>query len=119
MENKLDDAFLPINRTEALERIGGDPDFLKELLGIYEEEFLLRIKELRRVVNGKEFTAIRELGHSLKGSSANLSLPGLQQAALGLETAGQAQDIEQARSALTSLEKEFERLKKFLARTPA
>jgi len=118
MENKPTDTSLPINRAEALDRIGGDPDFLKELLGIYKQDFLVRAKELRRAVRSGEFVAIQELGHSLKGASANLSLPGLQKAATSLEKAGRELDIKQAIAALAILEKEFERLKEFLAQTP-
>ncbi len=119
MENKKNDVSLPINRAEALERIGGDPEFLRELLGIYSEEFLLRTKELRSAVSEKSFSAIQELGHTLKGSSANISLPGLQKAAFGLEMAGREKDLQKAKDSLASLEKEFERLKKFLAQSPA
>jgi HPt (histidine-containing phosphotransfer) domain-containing protein len=119
MEKKQDEGTLPINRAEALERIGGDPDFLKELLGIYSDEFVLKVKELRVAVNGQKFQAIHELGHSLKGSSANLSLPGLQQAATDIEMAGWEKDIQKAKDSFAGLEKEFERLKKHLAQSPA
>jgi HPt (histidine-containing phosphotransfer) domain-containing protein len=119
MEKKQNDFSLPLNRAEALERIGGDPDFLKELLGIYSEEFVLKAKELRAAVNGQEFKTIQELGHSLKGSSSNLSLPGLQQAAMDIEMAGREKDIQKAKDSFVGLEKEFERLKKYLARSPA
>jgi len=109
----------PINRAEALERIGGDPDFLNELLGIYSEEFVLRFKELRAALSGKGFKRIQELGHSLKGSSANLSLPALQQAAMDIEMAGREEDIQKAKNSLAELEKEFERLKEYLAHPTA
>jgi len=119
MENKPNDFSLPLNRAEALERIGGDPEFLQELLGIYFEDFLLKAKQLRCAVSEKSFPAIQDLGHSLKGSSANLSLPGLQKAALNLEMAGREKDLQKAKDSLASLEKEFERLKKFLVQSPA
>jgi HPt (histidine-containing phosphotransfer) domain-containing protein len=119
MENRQNDVSLPINRAEALERIGGDPEFLQELLGIYSEEFLLRSRQLRSAVFEKSFSAIQDLGHTLKGSSANLSLPGLQKAAFDLEMAGREKNIQKAKDSLASLEREFERLKKFLARSPA
>jgi len=118
MEKRPDEGTLPIDRAEALERIGGDPDFLKELLGIYSEEFLLRAKELRPALNGQEFQTIQELGHSLKGSSANLSLPGLRQAAMDIETAGREKNIQKAKESFACLEKEFEKLKKHLAQSP-
>ncbi len=117
MEKNQNSAIPPINRAEALDRIGGDPDFLKELLGIYKEEFLARVKELHIAMKKQDFQAIFELGHSLKGSSANLSLTGLQQAALNLETSGREEDLQTAQDALARLEQEFERLKDYLARS--
>jgi HPt (histidine-containing phosphotransfer) domain-containing protein len=119
MGKKPTEAAPPINRAEALERIGGDPDFLNELLGIYSDEFVLRVKELRAAVNGQEFKTIQELGHSLKGSSANLSLPVLQQAAMDIEMAGREKNIQKAKNSFAELEKEFERLKEYLAQSPA
>jgi HPt (histidine-containing phosphotransfer) domain-containing protein len=104
MEKNPIETAPPINRAEALERIGGDPDFLNELLGIYSDEFVLRVKELRAALNGKDFKRMQELGHSLKGSSANLSLPALQQAAMDIEMAGREKDIQIAKNSFSELE---------------
>ena len=117
MEKSQDSPILPINRAEALDRIGGDPGFLDELLEIYGQEFQMRAKELHVAMKKQDFQAIFELGHSLKGSSANLSLPGLQQAALDIETSGRAKDLRKAEDALARLEREFDRLEDFLARS--
>jgi len=118
MEKKPNEEILPINRAEALDRIGGDPGFLKELLEIYFQEYIVRIKELRGAVQGQKFQKILELGHTLKGSSANLSLPGLRQAATDIEMAGREKDIEKAKDSFSRLEREFERLKRHLAQFP-
>ncbi|MCX8159765.1 MAG: Hpt domain-containing protein [Candidatus Saccharicenans sp.] len=107
-------ASSPIDRKEALERIGGDEAFLQELLIIYDEEFHEKYDELEKAVQEKDFQAIREAGHYLKGASANLSLPALREAAWKMEQAGQNQNLEAAREALSSLEKEYQRLKEFL-----
>jgi len=119
MEKKSAEEYLPIDRAEVLDRIGGDPDFLKELLGIYSEEFVQRAKELRAAIDGQNFQAIQELGHSLKGSSANLSLPGLRWAATDIEMAGRERDIQKAKGSYAGLEKEFEKLKQYLAQSTA
>ncbi|MCR4409552.1 MAG: Hpt domain-containing protein [Candidatus Saccharicenans sp.] len=104
----------PIDRKEALERIGGDEAFLQELLGIYDEEFQKKYDELEKAVQEKDFQVIREAGHYLKGASANLSLPALREAAWKMEQAGQNQDLKTAREALEALEREYRRLKDFL-----
>ena len=103
----------PIIRKEVLKRIGGEEAFLLELLDLYSREFALKTKAMEKAVRKADFKALRELGHGLKGSSANLSLPGLVAAALALETAAEAEDIAGARAALDRLKDEFARLKAY------
>ncbi|MGB4704026.1 MAG: Hpt domain-containing protein [Candidatus Saccharicenans sp.] len=105
---------LPIDRKEALERIGGDESFLQELLNIYSEEFEKKFAELKQAVEAKDFRTIREAGHYLKGASANLSLPALREASWKMEMAGANSDLEAAREALSLLQKEYQRLQDFL-----
>lgn len=105
----------PFLRAEALERIGGDADFLEELLGIYRAEYAKKRKGLDRALSKKDAEAVRELGHSLKGSSANLSLPGLRSAALEVENAGRAGDMTAAARAAERLGREYARLTDYLA----
>jgi HPt (histidine-containing phosphotransfer) domain-containing protein len=61
---------------------------------------------------------IQELGHSLKGASANLSLALLKKASFSLELSGRDKKIDLAQSALRSLETEFQRLKDYLEASP-
>jgi HPt (histidine-containing phosphotransfer) domain-containing protein len=104
----------PFLREEALDRIGGDEEFLNELLALYDEEFTAKKRGLAEAIARRDAARIRESGHALKGSSANLSLPGLQEAAYALEKAGAAGDIAAAEKAFVRLEREYARLKAFL-----
>ncbi len=107
-------ASAPIDFQDVLERIGGDEAFLLELLNIYDEEFKKKYDELERAVREKDFQAIREAGHYLKGASANLSLPALREAAWKMEQAGASNNIKAAGEALSSLRTEYQRLQEFL-----
>jgi HPt (histidine-containing phosphotransfer) domain-containing protein len=104
---------LPMIRAEALERVGEDEAFLEELLSLYDEEFESNTKALTEAIAKSNFAEIRERGHSIKGASANLSLPGLRAAAQAMEFAGAESRIEDARTAMEKLQMEFDRLKKF------
>jgi HPt (histidine-containing phosphotransfer) domain-containing protein len=115
---KFPEPLPPIIKEEALARIGGEEEFLKELLEIYRDEFDKRYTALRKAIEEKDFQAIRENGHSLKGASDNLSLPGLREAAFEMEMAGKNQEIDKAVKALNSLKKEFDRLEIFLGQNP-
>jgi len=114
MANEDNDPSLPFLREEAMDRIGGDGDFLNELLALYDEEFAAKKSGLAEAIERRDAAQIRELGHSLKGSSANLSLPGLREAAYLLEKAGGTGDISSAQEAYIRLESEYARLKTFL-----
>ena len=108
----------PINYGEVLERVGGDIPFLQDLLNIYFSEFVEKRTLLEDAVKGNDFRLIQELGHSLKGSSANLSLPSLQKSAQALELSGREERGDAARLALQSLDLELLRLRKFLETSP-
>jgi len=104
----------PINFSAVLERIGGDASFLQDLLNIYFQEFGEKQERLQEAVSRGDSTEIHEIGHSLKGSSANLSLAPLQKLALAIEMAGREKDLDKARRAIGALGDEFRRLKDFL-----
>jgi len=105
----------PIDFDSALERTGGDKDFLYELIDMYMEDFMPKYAELKKAIKEKDFTAIQETGHYLKGSAANLSLSFLKDAALQMELAGEYKDIKKAQQTLADLKKEFDRLKTYIS----
>jgi osomolarity two-component system phosphorelay intermediate protein YPD1 len=109
------DQVQPIDFGEVLDRIGGDISFLKELLSIYFREYEKKKDLMDRAIADQDFTQLSELGHSLKGSSANLSLPQLRKAAYLLETAGKEKKLQSAREAVRTFDMEVETLKAFLA----
>ena len=106
----------PIDYPSVLERIGGDLSFLEELLNLYFEDFSEKYEQLPKAIEQKNYDLIRELGHSLRGSSANLSLTFLQETSHHLEVAGRERNVEKAKKALALLEQEFKRLKDFLSK---
>ncbi len=108
----------PIDYPTVLERIGGDASFLQDLLDLYCQEFNEKKKLLEDALARGDSTQIQEVGHSLKGASANLSLIPLQKLALAIEIAGREKNLENARSAIMALGPEFQRLKAFLETNP-
>ena len=106
---------LPMDFSSALERTGGDESFLEELLGLYSEDFSKKLDQIKEAISQRNYEMIRELGHTLKGASANLSLTPLQEASFEMENAGSERDIEKAKKALDLLDKEYARLQDFIA----
>jgi HPt (histidine-containing phosphotransfer) domain-containing protein len=115
MPARKNDGAPPFLRQEALDRVGGEAEFLDELLALYDKEFRTRAARLKKALAAGNFESVREIGHGLKGTSANLSLPGLRDAALAVEMAGKAGSADSARKAMEALEREFRRYKESLA----
>jgi two-component system, sensor histidine kinase and response regulator len=108
----------PIDVAGALARMGNDRDFLKELLDIYMEDLSTRVAGLRAAAAGGDFEAVERLGHAIKGSSANLSLPRLRDRAAAIELAGKNGEAAKALANLDGLEKEFQKLRDHLRENP-
>lgn len=107
-------APVPINIPSALERIGGDESFLFDLVNIYVEDFTDKFEKLKAALEKRNFETITDIGHNLKGSSANLSLPLLQEISYKIEMAGKERNLEKAEKNINLLKEEFQRLKDFL-----
>jgi two-component system sensor histidine kinase/response regulator len=109
---------IPIDVADALARVGDDREFLKELMDIYAEDLTTRIAGLRGALARGDLKTVEQLGHAIKGSSANLSLPPLRDRAAAIELAGRAGDTADAQANLDGLEKEFLRLRDHLKENP-
>ena len=73
---------------EALDRLGGDEEFLNELL----QELLIQIdqnfNEIKLAIENKNFEELKLISHSLKGASANLNVTRMANHFLNLEDIG-------------------------------
>jgi len=74
---------IDIERT--LERLGGDSEFLRRILGRFEGRCREVIGELRELVENDRMSDAGGLAHSLKGTAANLGAIGVERAAARLE----------------------------------
>jgi CheY-like chemotaxis protein len=107
---------LPIDLASVMERVGGDESFLNQLIEIYIEDFFVKYEQLKKAVKENDYKAIETIGHSLKGSSGNLSLNGLYETSSEIELSAREKDIEQTKIFLGELIKEFGILQEFLPR---
>jgi hypothetical protein len=105
----------PIDLPSALERVDNDKEFLESLLDLYQEDFVEKYGRLKNAAAVQDFAAVQEIGHSLKGASANLSLLPLQELFLRLERAGLEGDGRSVEETLPQVEREFNRLKEYRA----
>jgi HPt (histidine-containing phosphotransfer) domain-containing protein len=62
-----------IDLEDALDRVQQDMELLLELFDIFEEDFKVKRKDIEKYLKEKNAEMIRNIAHSLKGASGNIS----------------------------------------------
>ena len=73
---------------KALQRIGGDDEFLIELLSDLVNQVDDSLESLRQAINDNNYENLKTLSHGLKGAAANLNVNRLAAHLLELEDLG-------------------------------
>ena len=97
-------------RAEALDRLGGDADLLRELCQIFLEESPKFLQKLRQALVDGDPEAVLQAAHNLKGELSYLGAGSASQIARRLEDMGDDKDLSQAVETLASLERELAHL---------
>jgi HPt (histidine-containing phosphotransfer) domain-containing protein len=103
------------DREEALARVGGDEELLKELVGLFLEDYPGRLAELGRAVAAHDGRAVQRVAHSLKGAVGAFGARAASEAALRLEAMGRRGDLSGAEEAWAALDDALARLRPALA----
>ena len=94
-------------KAEALDRLGGDEDLLRELCNIFLEESPKLPQKLRQAIADTAAEAVMRAAHSLKGELGYLGAAGPSKAAGELEDMGQSKNLSRAVKAFLVLEREI------------
>jgi len=100
--------------TAALERLGGDEPLLVELIAIFFEEYPKFAARLTQSLSQKDFAALREAAHSLKGSLGYLGAAQGESFALAVEQASAANDAARAGELVAQLMAYIEALRQLM-----
>jgi HPt (histidine-containing phosphotransfer) domain-containing protein len=95
------------DKTEALERMGGDQDLLRELCEIFLEESPKLLQRLCEALAESNANAVMRAAHSLKGELGYLGAAAALQAARALEDMGRDQNLSRAPEMLVLLERKL------------
>jgi HPt (histidine-containing phosphotransfer) domain-containing protein len=95
---------------EALARVEGDRDLLRELAVMFREESPRLLSKIKHCAETRDAQGLAASAHSLKGACANLSAKPAAKAALALETLGRASRFDEVTARLAELEVESSRL---------
>jgi CheY-like chemotaxis protein/HPt (histidine-containing phosphotransfer) domain-containing protein len=95
------------NKTEALDRIGGDEELLRDLCLIFLEESPRLLEVLRLAIREGDTDAVMRAAHSLKGETGYLGASGATHSARQLEEMARLKDLSQAPKLFADLEREL------------
>ncbi len=97
-----------------LESVGGDGEFLTELLEVYFVDTPQQFATLHKALEDENPDEFRRAAHSLKSNSANFGAMGLSEKAKNLEDMGKEGQLEDAAVPLEEAEAEYLNVKSAL-----
>lgn len=98
----------------ALERVGGDESLLVELIAVFFEEYPKFALRLTQSLSQKDFGALREAAHSLKGSLGYLGAANGEALAFAVEQASLGRDLARAGDLVAQLMAYIEALRQLM-----
>jgi CheY-like chemotaxis protein len=105
---------LIFNSEETLERVGGDRTLLREMVGVFSEDYPQTLSAIQHAVTEGDAGKLYRAAHFLKGSVGNFGARGAYDTAIKLELMGKNNDLTGAADLLNFLRKEVERLRQAL-----
>ena len=97
-----------IDRSELLDRLGGDEVLVAEVVGMFMHEAPSMLAALQREVQRGEAVGIERAAHKLKGALLSLSAGTAARIAKDMELAARESDVARAPELVTRLEQEIE-----------
>jgi len=99
-----------IDINDVLERVQDDRELFLELLDIFEEDFTQKRKLLSDFIEKSNFQEIKDVIHSIKGASGNISAKAMHASCTEIEKLAEAQDISKLSELIETLDDQFAQL---------
>jgi HPt (histidine-containing phosphotransfer) domain-containing protein len=103
-----------INLNDALERCGGDKEFLVEMLSEFLDFSKTQLENIVHAIETQDAQILAREAHSIKGASANLGAEAISKVALELELCGKAQHLDNAKNLLDQLTDQIRQLDEYM-----
>ena len=88
----------------ALSRVGGDFELLREVVGLFLDDYPRALEKIRTAVAANDATGVEHHAHSLKGSVSTFGAKYVFDAALALEKQGRTGNLTGVENGLRTLE---------------
>ncbi len=105
------------DKTALLNRVLGDEELVREVIAVFLGDVPNKITALRQALDNQDAPKVRDQAHAVKGAALNASASALSGAALLMEQAGEAADMDKAGSLMPEIEEQFEVLKNTLVQS--
>ncbi len=99
-----------VSTNELLERLGGDREFLAELLDLFRADYPIQIARARDAIAASDASALEHHAHALKGALINLAAKPASHIAAEIEAMSKQGETANATGKLASLEEEVTRV---------
>lgn len=96
------------------DRVNGDEALLRELVGIFLDEYPMVLRNIGAGIRQQSFDQVRKFSHKLKGTALQFSGSGVSALAASLERMGLEKSLQDAERLFSNLEHETEELARSL-----
>jgi two-component system, sensor histidine kinase and response regulator len=96
-----------IDRTELLDRVGGDMGLLRRMVDVFVKEYPKRLSEIGKAVEVGDAARLEKAAHTLHGTLASFAAAAAKNAARKLEEMARSEDLTHAHDAVLKLEEEI------------
>ena len=110
-ESVVEEQFAHLDEALALSRVGGDFELLREVVGLFLDDYPRAIEKIRTAVAANDASGVEHNAHSLKGSVSTFGAKSVFEAALALEKLGRSGNVSGAQEGLRTLENALQELR--------
>jgi HPt (histidine-containing phosphotransfer) domain-containing protein len=110
-EDIMREQFAHLDEAVALTRVGGDFELLREVAGLFLEDYPRALEKIRSALAANDASAVEHSAHSLKGSVSTFGATDVFESALALERQGRSGNLAGARDGLRTLENALQALR--------
>ena len=100
---------------DVLERVQDDKELLLELFDIYQQDFTGKRQALFDAISSGNITKVKEVAHSMKGSSGNISAKSMYATCLQLEQLAKSNSTAGMEELVKNIDAQYEQVKIFMA----
>jgi HPt (histidine-containing phosphotransfer) domain-containing protein len=104
----------PIDLPDVMERVQDDKELLLDLFDIFQEDFVAKSAALKKAIADNDMQKVKEVAHSVKGASGNISAKGMYATALQIEQSAKEENMAGVGDLASELDKQFAQVQAYI-----